>query len=130
MIDFKFTIATLKTALGVLLVGGVWLSSVEAAAEISTPQGAVQNLNGIVARNWERNSDGINEQPVDSGIKSFINLPSQQATEISVSAYSNSYRLTDFQRSNWEVETASQDWLNLNRGDGSQNVVRFVVWRF
>ena len=104
----------------------------ESASRDPVPQDKAQHLNRIVARNGDECSDGINDRQLSAnpGLESIIDLPSQPATEINLSAYSDSYRLTDDRRSNWEIKAASQDWLNFNYGEGVKDIFRFVIWRF
>jgi hypothetical protein len=102
VIDFKSVIATLKTSLSPLLVGGGLAIVNESASRDPVPQDKAQHLNRIVARNGDECSDGINDRQLSAnpGLESIIDLPSQPATEINLSAYSDSYRLTDDRRSN------------------------------
>ena len=131
MLDSNFVIATLKITLSTLMIGGFLLWSMQAAANIPSVKDTAQYLNGTVGKNWGKSFDSIKEQPADSDLESIINLPSPRARAKILSAYSDLYQATDNQRSDWEVKSASQEWLNLNRGDdGSQDVIRFVVWRF
>ena len=125
MIDTKIFTTLLKTTFSTVLIGGIWLWSVSAVARtIPTPKDTAQQSNGIVTRNLARSSDGIAEQ-------STIQQSSAGSIEKSFPSYSASVdRLTDHSRSDWQIKSASQDWLNLNRGDGSQSLVRFVIFRF
>ena len=125
MIDTKIFTTLLKTTFSTVLIGGIWLWSVSAVARtIPTTKDTAQQSNGIVTRNLARSSDGIAEQ-------STIQQSSAGSTEKSFPSYSGSvYQLTDHSKSDWQIKSASQDWLNLNRGDGSQSLVRFVIFRF
>lgn len=131
MTDSKFAIAILKTTLSALLILGVglWSRDRDTLAQISTPEDTVHYLKGIAAED-NKCPDSINSKSANPCSESMINLPSQRATELSLSAYSNFKRLTDHPRSNWEVKAASQAWNDLNRGDGSRDLIRLIVWRF
>lgn len=130
--DSKLATDTLKTTVGLLLVGGIWLWPLNIAANtVPSPKYTAQHPKGIVAKNWAQWSDGIEEQSTDSGLDFTIDQPSEEAREKSLASYSNLvYELKDDSSSDWEVQAASQDWLNLNRGDGSQDLVRIVIFRF
>ncbi|MDJ0593580.1 MAG: hypothetical protein QNJ72_26950 [Pleurocapsa sp. MO_226.B13] len=132
MTDSKLMTATLKTTFGLLLTGGVWLWSSNAVAKtVPTPKSTAQYLNGSIARNWVTWSYSVGEQPNYSGLEYTIDPSSERATETSSASYSDSVeKLRDNSSSNWEVRAASQDWLNLNRGDGLRDLVRIVLWRF
>ncbi len=125
MIDAKFVTTTFKTTFSILLIGGIGLWSLSAGARtIPNPKDTAQQSNGIVTRNLASSSDGIAEH-------STIQQSSAGSTAKSFPSYSGSVdQLTDHSRSDWQVKSASQDWLNLNRGDGSQSLVRFVIFRF
>ena len=125
MVGSKLAIATLKTTLSTLLILGFGLWTRDGLAQISTPE----DVKGIVARE-AKCLDIHDSQSVNSCSESIIHLPSQRAREMSLSAYSDPYPLTDHPRSDWEVEAASQDWENLNHGEGVKDIVRFVIWRF
>ena len=129
MTNSQFAIAIFKTTLSTLLILGVGLWSRDAVAQISTPEDTVWHLKGIVAKD-EECPDSIDLKSANPCSESMINLLTRRTTEINLSAHSEFERLTDHPRSNWEVEAASQDWLNLNHGEGSRDLVRFVVWRF
>ncbi len=129
MVGSKLAIATLKTTLSTLLILGVGLGTKDGVAQISSPEDVVQHPKGIVARE-EKCPHRHNSKPANSCSESIINLPAQRAREMNLSTYSESYPLTDHPRSDWEVEAASQDWLNLNHGEGVKDIVRFVIWRF
>ena len=125
MIDTKIFTTLLKTTFSTVLIGGIGLWSLSAVARtIPTAKDTAQQPNGIVTRNLASSSDGIAEQ---STIQQF----SAGSTAKSFPSYSGSVdQLTDHSRSDWQIKSASQDWLNLNRGDGSQSLVRFVIFRF
>ncbi|MDJ0591828.1 MAG: hypothetical protein QNJ72_17845 [Pleurocapsa sp. MO_226.B13] len=132
MIDSKFLTSTLKTTVSLLLMAGIWLLPLNMVAKTApTPKDTAQQLEGIVARNWSQWSWGVGGAVAYLGSDSAISQPSARATETSSAIYSDSvYELTNHSSSDWEVQAASQDWLNLNRGDGSQDLVRIVIFRF
>ena len=132
MLKSKLMTATLKTTVSILLIGGIglWSSSLSANT-VPTTQDTVQDLEATVARNQTKKSNGVAELVTDSSLKPTINRPSIQPRATSTVRYSISVdKKTDDSRSDWQVQSASQDWLNLNRGDGSKDLVRFVLWRF
>ena len=132
MLKSKLMTATLKTTVSILLIGGIglWSSSLSANT-VPTTQDTVQDLEATVARNQTKKSNGVAELVTDSSLKPTINRPSIQPRATSTVRYSISVdKKTDDSRSDWQVQSASQDWLNLNRGDGSKDIVRIILWRF
>lgn len=132
MIDSKFLTGTLKTTVGLLLMGVIWLWPLNMVAKtVPTPRDTAQQLEGIVARNWSQWPWGVGGQVAYLGSDSAIDQRLELAAEKSFASYSDSvYKLTNHSRSDWEIQAASEDWLNLNRGDGSQDLVRIVIFRF
>ena len=127
MLKSKLMTATLKTAVSILLIGGIglWSSSLSANT-VPTTTDTAQDLEATVARNQTKKSNGVAELVTDSSLAPTIR-PRAKSTE----SYSISVdQITDNSSSDWQVESASQDWLNLNRGDGSKDIIRFVIWRF
>ena len=130
-----FVTGTLKHIVTVFLMVGIWLCSSSIKAEtVSAPKSTAQQLEGIeaiLARNGAERSDGVGEQATNSDSEFTIPRPSEQTTKTIGAGYSGSViELSDYSRADWELHSASQDWLNLNRGDGSQDLVRIVVFRF
>ena len=126
MTNSKFASDTLKAVLSILLVGGigVWCSSL--SAKILTHENTDPHLEGVVVSQTNR-SDG---QVINSPLEPTIELSSERATEKTSISYSDLIQKTnDDSSSDWKVEAASQDWENLNHGEGSQDIVRFVVWQ-
>ena len=132
MLKSKLIAATLKTTASILLIGGIGLWSSSLSAEtVPTSKDTAQHLEVTVARNQTNVSDGVVKLVNDSSKEPTINLPSQRPKAKNNLRYSTSIELgIDDSRSDWEVQSASQDWLNLNRGDGSKDIIRFVIWRF
>lgn len=131
----QFVTGTLKNIVTVFLIGGIWLWSSSIKAEtVSSPKYTAQQLEGIegiLERNGVERSDGVGEQTTNSGSEFTIAQPSEQTTKTILAGYSDSViELSDYSRADWEIHSASQDWLNLNRGDGSKDLVRIVVFRF
>ncbi len=128
----QFVTGTLKSLVTVFLMGGIWLWSSSIKAEtVFYPQYTAQQLEGILVRNGAEGSDGFGEQATDSGSEFTIERPSEQTTKTIFAGYSGSViELSDYSRSDWEIHSAPQDWLNLNRGDGSKDIVRIVFLRF
>ena len=123
----KLMTATLKTTVSILLIGGIglWSSSLSANT-VPTSQDTGQDLEATVTRNQTKLSNGVAELVTDSSLEPTIR-PRTKSTE----SYSISVdQITDNSSSDWQVQSASQDWLNLNRGDGSKDIIRFVIWRF
>lgn len=130
MIDFKATIATLKVSLSSILIGGIWLGSSNVLAETVFPSNYTSQHSDDVAKKviW---SDSNGEPYTYSGLESTIDRSLKRSTEVDWVDYSDSiYTVTDFLGLDWEVKASSQDWLSLNRGDGSRDLVRLVIWRF
>ena len=132
MLKSKLMTATLKTTVSILLIGGIGLwSSSMSANTVPTTTDTAQDLEVTVARNQTKKSNGVSELVTDSSLEPTINRPSIRPRAKSTESYSISVdKITDDSSSDWQVESASQDWLNLNRGDGSKDIIRFVVWRF
>ncbi|MGV2829462.1 hypothetical protein [Myxosarcina sp. GI1(2024)] len=133
MLKSKLISATLKTPASILLIGGIGLWSSSLSAEtVPTTKDTAEHLEEIVSRNHTKVSDGMVQLANDSTIEPTIKRPSQQPRAENTVSYSISVdRITDDSSSDWQVQSASQDWRNLNRGDGSaEDIVRFVVWRF
>ncbi|MBE9048248.1 hypothetical protein IQ255_28330 [Pleurocapsales cyanobacterium LEGE 10410] len=130
MKNSKLVMATLKATLSILLIGGIGLWSSSTSAKMPDSENTAQSLAGIVARRVD-GSDGGGKRVIDSELEPTIKLPSEQTTEKSPLSYSGSIeRITDDSRSDWEVEAANDNWLNLNHGEGVKNLVRLVIWRF
>lgn len=132
MLKSKLITATLKTTVSILLIGGIglWSSSLSANT-VPTTQDTAQHLEETVARNRTNLSDGVAESITDLDLEPTINRTLQRPGAKSTVRYSGSVeRIIDDSSSDWQVQSASQDWLNLNRGDGSKDIVRIVVWRF
>ena len=129
MVGSKLAIATLKTTLSTLLILGVGLGMRDGVAQNSIPENIFQHPKGIIVGK-DKCLDIHNSKPANYCSESIINLPAQRARDISLAAYSDSYSLTDHPRSNWQVKAASQDWENLNHGEGVKDIVRFAIWRF
>ena len=128
----KLITATLKTTASILLIGGIglWFSSLSAET-VPTTQDTAQHLEETVAGNRTKKSDGVAELVTDSGLEPIINRPSQRSRAKSTVRYSGSVDIIiDDSLSDWSVQAASLDWPNLNRGDGSKDIVRIVLWRF
>ncbi len=132
MLKSKLMTATLKTTVSILLIGGIGLWSESLSANtVPTTTDTVQDLEATVARNQMLKSNGVAELVTDSSLKPTIKRPSQRPQAENTVRYSISVdQKTDDSRSDWQVQSASLDWLNLNRGDGSKDLVRFVLWRF
>ena len=128
----QFVTGTLKNMVTVFLISGIWLWSSNIKAEtVSSPKYTAQQLEGILVRNVTERSDGVGKQATDSGSEFTIARPSEQTTKTIFAGYSGSViELSDYSRADWEIHSASQDWLNLNRGDGSKDLVRIVILRF
>ena len=107
---------TIKTGVSLLLTAIVWLSLSGAKTNPTLmAQGSAQQLEGIKGRNWSEWSWGVGGQatdPVDDSEVDFV------------------YELTNHSGLNWEVKTRSEDWVNLNRGDGSKTTARTSIARF
>ena len=132
MLKSKLMTATLKTTVSILLIGGIglWSSSLSANT-VPTTQDTAQDLETTVARNQTKKSNGVAQLVTDSSLKPTINRPSIQPRATSTVSYSISVdKKTDDFSSDWQVQSASQDWLNLNRGDGSKDIIRIILWRF
>ena len=129
MVSSKLAIATLKTTLSTLLILGVGLWMRDGVAQIPISENIAQHPKGIVVGE-DKCLDIHNSQPANYCSESIINSLLQRAREIDLAAFSDSYSLTDHPRSNWEVKAASQDWENLNHGEGVKDIVRFAIWRF
>ena len=78
-------------------------------------RGSAQQLEGVRARNWSEWSWGVGGEATYLG---------DDSEEDSV------YELTNHSGWEWEVQTRSQDWIHLNRGDGSKGLVRTPIVRF
>ena len=120
----KLVTATVKVASSILLIGGI-ASSSSASAKIPTPQ----SFETFVARQTNQ-SELASEPSFNSELEPTIELPSE-ATKQATPRYSGSIERTiNDSRSNWEVETANENWLDLNHGEGVKSIVRLVIWRF
>ncbi len=107
---------TIKTTVSVLLTGVLWLSLSAAKTETTIPtRGSAQQLEGVRGRNWSEWSWGVGGQATDLADDSEVDLV---------------YELTNHSGWNWEVQTRSEDWINLHRGDTSQGSVRTPIVRF
>ena len=116
MMDSKFVTDTLKSAVGLLLMGGMWLLPLTMAAEtIPPPRGTAKQLEGIVARNWSEWPWGV------GGAAAYL----EEDSEVDPV-----YELINHSGLKWEIQTRSEDWVNLNRGDGSKGLARTAVFRF
>lgn len=113
---FQSVRGTLKTTVGLLLTGVLWLS-LSAAGTETVPQtrGSAQQLEGVRARNWSEWPWSVGGQATDLG---------DDSEDDSV------YELTNHSGWEWEFQTPSEDWLHLNRGDGSKGLVRTPIVRF
>ena len=97
-------------------MGVIWLLPMTVVAKIiPTSIGTAEQLEGIVDRNWSEWPWGVGGQAAD--------LAEDSETD-------SVYELTNHSSSDWEVKTRSQDWVNLNRGDGSRDLVRTTILRF
>ncbi len=107
---------TIKTAVGLIITGVLWLSLSAATTEtVPLPRGSAQQLEGVRARNWS-------EWPWSVGGQTS-NLADHCEGD-------SAYELTSHSGLEWEVKTQNQDWLNLNRGDNSKGSVRTSIVRF
>ncbi len=132
MLKSQLITATLKTTTSILLIGGLGLWSSGLSAEtVPTTQDTAQHLETTVVRNQTNLADGVAELETDSRLEPTINRLSQWPRAKSTVRYSGSVDLIiDDSRADWELQSASQDWFNLNRGDGSKELVRVIIWRF
>lgn len=121
----KLVTATVNVACSILLVGGTGFWSSSTSAEIPTPQSSVT----IVARQTSQ-SERASERIFDSELEPTIELPSEATKQTSPRYFGSIERIIDDSRSDWEVETANQNWLDLNHGEGGKSIVRLVIWRF
>ena len=111
-----FVTNTLKTTIGLLLMGGILLWPLPTAADtIPIPRGTAQQLEGVRGRNWSQWPWGVGGQAADLAY---------DAEDDSV------YEITNHSGLDWELQTRSEDWLHLNRGDGSKGLVRTPIVRF
>ncbi|MEO1005201.1 MAG: hypothetical protein AAFW67_04960 [Cyanobacteria bacterium J06638_38] len=128
--------ATLKTVLSLLLIGGICLWSESAIAKTinitQDKQDIAHNSSEIEVNNGAKSLKGIRQESDFSNTESTIDLPSlkDRGSKKTASYPDLVYQVQNSARSNWEVQSASQDWLDLNRGDGVQDLVRLVIWRF
>ncbi len=121
MMNSKFVTGTLKTAVGLLLMGGIWLLPLTTVAEtIPTPRGTAQQLEGVVARNWSEWPWAVGGQTTDLGSDSEVELVVDLV-----------YQITNHSGLELEIQTPSDDWVNLNLGDGSsRGFFRAAIVRF
>ena len=116
MINSQFVTGILKTTVSLLLMGGIWLWPLTMVAKtVPTPKYTVQHLEEVVARNWAEWPWGVGGQAADLAEDSEVD---------------SVYELTNHSSLDWEIQTRSQDWLHLNRGDGSKDLVRTAIVRF
>lgn len=132
MLKSKLITATLKTTANILLIGGLGLwSSGLSAQTVPTPKDTAEHLEATVVRNQTNLADGVAELETDSRLEPTINGLSQWPRAKSTIRYSDSVDIIiNDSRADWELQSASQDWFNLNRGDGSKELVRVIIWRF
>ena len=132
MLKPQLITATLKTTASILLIGGLGLWSSSLTAEtVPTPKDTAPHLEATVVRNRTNFTDGVAELETDSRLEPTINRLSQWSRDKSSVRYSDSVDIIiDDSRTDWEFKPASQDWFNLNRGDGSTELVRVIIWRF
>ena len=132
MLKSKLITATIKTTANILLIGGLGLwSSGLSAQTVPIPKDTTEHLEATVVRNQTNLADGVAEFETDSRLEPTINRLSQWPRAKSTVRYSGSVDIIiDDTRSDWEFRSASQDWFNLNRGDGSKELVRVIIWRF
>lgn len=132
MLKSKLITATIKTTANILLIGGLGLwSSGLSAQTVPIPKDTTEHLEATVVRNQTNLADGVAELETNSRLEPKINGLSQWYRAKSTGRYSGSVDIIidDF-RADWELRSASQDWFNLNRGDGSKELVRVIIWRF
>ncbi len=107
---------TIKTAVGLIITGLLWLSLSAAKTEtVPLSRGSAQQLEGVRARNWSEWHWSVGGQASDLADYSEDDSP---------------YELTNHSGLEWEFQTQSQNWLDLNRGEGSKGSVRTPIVRF
>ena len=112
----KFVTGTLKTTVVLLLMGGIWLLPLPIVDEtVPTARGTAQQLEGVRTRNSSEWPWGVGGRAADLA---------DDSEDDSV------YELTNHSGLDWEIQTRSQDWIHLNRGDGSRGLVRTPIVRF
>ena len=120
MMNSKLVTDTLKTTVSLLLMGGIWLLPLPLVIDtVPTPRGTAQSSSFFED---EGRSDGEIFQRSEQEPREPVSL------EISDSVYE--ITITNNSSLDWEIQTRSQDWLNLNRGDGSKDIVQVVIFRF
>ncbi len=97
-------------------MGVVWLF-LSAASTETTPlsRGSAEQLEGVRGRNWSEWPWGV------GGEATYLRGDSEEDSV---------YEITNHSGLEWKVQTHSQDWIHLNRGEGSKGSVRTPIVRF
>lgn len=140
MRGIKYLTTTLKTILGSSLIGGLLLWSGSAVAQTAP------NANEILIDDGAKTLQGISQESnSDPPLIDQSFLETRSKTK-SANSPSLDYQIEDFSGLRWEIRSASyeslqgtvansgatlgQDWFDPHRGDGVQNLIRLVIWRF
>ena len=117
MMNFTLVKGTLaKTVSLIVLIGVVWLLLTRAVTgKVTITRGTAQQLEGVVSRNWSEWPWGVGGAAVD-----LADSPE----------YNSVYELTNHSDLELEIKPNSQDWFHLNRGDGSNGLVKTAIIRF
>ena len=106
----------LKTSVSLLFTGIIAvLLSASVTQIVPTPRGTARQLEKVRGRNWSEWPWGVGGQAADLESDSEVD---------------SAYELTINSRSDWETKTRSQDWIHLDRGDGSHDLTRTTIVRF